>query len=342
MLALGGALLLVQRFANPDYFVQFFVRIPFGVGLERLGLSAVVPGYQLSQLLQWGLLLAIGLFIAGSIPILIASKWDLTNVAPNSKPTLLVNVFLCMALACLSHFFSSTMNNNPTQAYALIGIILGIAGGLYGEFLSKEREAEGLRPQARRKLLQRRLVGVCLVVIPTLIYGGQRAYFRREQASVSGARLYEYVDFPGLSSLRWAAPTYTVIVRKDLGLPRDKKELPLSEFMTLLNYLNDTQENFWAFPDYTLLHGLFGRPTPQPLLWFHKGLTYPQEYSPLLDKLVLDALVKNSVTLIVMEKHSFLRPDRILADFPVVRAYLAANFAPTHDFGSFVILAKKS
>lgn len=75
---------------------------------------------------------------------------------------------------------------------------------------------------------------------------------------------------------------------------------------------------------------------PQPLVWFHPGLTYPTRYDEALDRRVVSDLERHGVRLVVIERVSFLGTEKRLGHFPQLRAYLD-GFREVARFGIFEV-----
>ena len=105
----------------------------------------------------------------------------------------------------------------------------------------------------------------------------------------------------------------------------------------LAAFLREGQRNFFIFPDYTVMYGLTGKVPPQPILWFHRGLTYSVAYSPALDHRIVRDLIRNEVELVVVERDSFRGTTQRLSHFPVLQKYIQSSFQPLREIGIFQI-----
>lgn len=106
-----------------------------------------------------------------------------------------------------------------------------------------------------------------------------------------------------------------------------------TELESLVRYLRDQPGRFFIFPDFTFLYGVTGKLSPISLLWFHKGLTYPADYSKELDQQLVTELSSAQVQVIVVERESFLGTKRRLDRLPLLSAWLAdGSYCPHHGF----------
>jgi hypothetical protein len=109
----------------------------------------------------------------------------------------------------------------------------------------------------------------------------------------------------------------------------------------LTEFLSATNAKFFVFPDFTALYGFLGASSPQPLLWFHKGLTYPREYDERVDKWIVNSLKKNGTDTIILEEYSWFATSARLNDFPLLKKFISANFAKTGRIGIYLIYNKR-
>jgi hypothetical protein len=95
-----------------------------------------------------------------------------------------------------------------------------------------------------------------------------------------------------------------------------------------------------VFPDLVALYGIVGVEPPQPLVWFHRGLTYPRTYDVELDRRIVRELERHGVRYVVLERVSFLGTEKRLSQLPLLGAYLA-SFSPVASFGIFEVREKE-
>lgn len=132
-------------------------------------------------------------------------------------------------------------------------------------------------------------------------------------------------DEPALRGLRWGEPTKV-----------GEKHVTASDLRELMAHLRDRGGNFFTFPDFTFLYAALNRPSPQPLLWFHPGLTYPVEYTPEIDRRVVAALDDNQVRTIVLEGDNFFGTTQ-LDNFPELRIFIEQQFDFDRRIGIFSV-----
>jgi hypothetical protein len=209
--------------------------------------------------------------------------------------------------------FASLTNNSPLGLFGFVGLSAGLAAAA----------AVAAAQASRARAL---LFGLPLIV---LTVSGLR---------VSASR--EVHDF------WWDARFDDVQVSQEMWPARwgggERGRAPrVRDFDAVVARLRREKEPFFVFPDTTVMYGLVGLPSAQPLVWFHKGVSYSSVPDPALDARVVQALVASSVKTIVLEDVSFLGTERRLKDFPGLRRFIDENFVPEETFGIFQILKRR-
>jgi 4-amino-4-deoxy-L-arabinose transferase-like glycosyltransferase len=228
------------------------------------------------------------------------------------------------ALLIASGVLTSASGNGDHIAGALIGLLLALSSGMT-KFRDRDTEKSGG---------QAMLAMVLNAVFYTFLLGTSlHAAISRNVHSTfdldSGItpEFKDQIQARKLRGLRWGNPTMV-----------HGYNVTSQEVNQLLDYLRTEGGNFWIFPDHTFLHAAGGVPSPQPILWFHKGLTYPNQYDPDLDQTIVNSLKKNHVRFIVVERPpGSLRSPGILNDFPLLEDYLTKHYRKTAKFGMFEI-----
>jgi hypothetical protein len=154
---------------------------------------------------------------------------------------------------------------------------------------------------------------------------------RSVQDIFGGSRFEATVGDARLRGLKWAQPT-TIRGR----------DITAQDLTQLIGYLKARRTNFFIFPDFTVLYGVVGVPSPQPLLWFHEGLTYTRAGNESLDGWIVASLEKNRVETVVIEEVSFLDTPARLRSFPALGGYIADQFVKREPIGIFSIYEKRA
>ena len=109
----------------------------------------------------------------------------------------------------------------------------------------------------------------------------------------------------------------------------------------LIAELEKRDQNFFVFPDFTFLYAVLGRPSPQPLLWFHWGITYAREYDRAVDERIVKALEHNNVELIVIEEKSWMDSSEQLQHFPILATKIRTEYEEVARHGIFRVLRER-
>ncbi len=210
-------------------------------------------------------------------------------------------VLLGMGLG--QNLFVATSNNQAAIAMGWTGVVLGLAFALL--------------PRSGRWATATVALGA--LAIAGVAAGGLRIAWTRSVHDAPAA-----VELPAFAPVsgRW----------RTAGTPSAE------DLRALLALLRRDGGTFFVFPDWTVLYGLTGRTAPQPLPWFHPGVTYDPETVAPLDRRIASAVAE--VDRVVLERRSWLGTRRRLRDFPHLRRVLATCFAPERRFGLFVVLER--
>jgi hypothetical protein len=153
-----------------------------------------------------------------------------------------------------------------------------------------------------------------------------------------GAKFPRYFKEEKLRNLRWGEPTTIA-----------NFEISGDDILQLMERLRVKNKHFFVFPDFTFFYALLGVPSPQPVLWFDLGLTYPYVYDESLDKWIVQSLKKNAVEMVVIEENSYKHKNNTLGQregqmgkFPQLKSYLMDNFNYTGRIGIFMLYEKKA
>lgn len=175
-------------------------------------------------------------------------------------------------------------------------------------------------------------IGLAAVVVCQVEYRGLRDSWDRTVHDIfAGSHFGEYSRVPGLERLRWGIPTCVHGI-----------ETTDEQMVQLVDYLRREGKPFFVFPDMTMLYALVGEISPQPLLWFHHGLTYPNQYEAALDRRIVESLERNGVEIVVLQNAAwFGDAAEQLTRFPILEAYVRDSFTRVSDDGPFEVRRKQ-
>ena len=243
-----------------------------------------------------------------------------TNDTAISEKRLLAAV-LIPSLFIFHNIFLTTSNNQAENSLPFIGLIAAIGLGL-------------LLPWIKNNLRQNiflAIVGISVIALSIWSFGlgAEVAYSRKVHSIFKNSTFPNNLSIGKLSAIKWGIPT------------RIGNLIPAEDLDQLVTYLEVSDENFFIFPDFTILYGTVGVPSPQPLLWFHNGLTYANEYDATLDTWIVADLIENQVRIIIIEEQSWFHTDQRLADFPLLQNFITDNYAIEEQIGNFIIYVQQ-
>ena len=323
------------RFSHPGHFWEFFFVIPSGEGMRR------IAGGWFSDLLLEEFSLAganratlvVSFVVATSALVVDAgSRW--VKQISYLDPRQLLAATTIVSLFSLQALFIHLTINEPELGFPFCGVILILAVLLARDLLvPRDLAREGTKKQEvqQQRLFVRTLLSVLALAASWLLMtqGWEVAMSRRVHDIFWRSEFREEAVSKALSPVKWAIPTRAA--------RRSQETISVDDVDNLAVFLAEEQENFFIFPDFTLMYGLTGKVPPQPILWFHRGLTYSSTYSATLDHRIVRDLIRNEVEYVVLEKDSFRGTRERLSHFPVVERYIQSRFQLLREIGIFQI-----
>jgi hypothetical protein len=240
--------------------------------------------------------------------------------------------FLALGAVFTQNSFILSTKNQPENGYPFLGIILAAGGASVWKMLRLQLAIsfQGTPLQLPSPKLVRGffLLGFAGLTAWIGAVGFRAAWSRSVHDLFEGADFSQRCQVPILGEIKWSSPT------SKLG-----QQLTTSQLEAIVSYLQKRDERFVVFTDYTILYAMLRQPSPQPLLWFHKGLTYPQTYDPQIDRWIADSLAANEVKTALVEENAWWGDARktLEEDFPLVQQFLLENFVQHDPIGPFRI-----
>ncbi len=332
--AFGLWLVLV---ADPGLFLRHVLSVPATEGwsrlLERPWGSVVVLLTGMGPRPVRGILLA-AVLVAGVVLVRRTAGGTSAPARNGSQsgasPRLRWAALVVVALFLAQNLFLATANNQPEISLPFAGLIVALGARVgWGEM----ERWEWFRGRA-----QRRVVGAVLVTLLVIFFASavDTAWSRDVHEVIPpGARFDRSLEVDGLETLRWGEPT--------LLMEEEGTSLPVTaaNVEALVEHLRRRGEPFFVFPDWTLLYGVVGTLSPQPLLWFHPGLTYSAGGDPELDRWIVASLERHGVSTVVLEEAAWFGTGERLADFPQLAAWIAEGFGEEERIGPFRLLHRR-
>ncbi len=323
-LLLFGAWLIVQ--SDLALFWKHFVEIPATeVGNERLPSS-------LGQWL-WALLVepqnetVLSITILFPIVALVSILFEKIFISWKDviEPRRLIAALLVFLLYLGQNLFLITSNNQTENAVPFLGLIAALSLGIAW---THEKVVNKKWANFQRDITITFCIGLVVISVSMAWYGLHVAFSRQIHGIFEKSTFPNRLSTGKLSAIKWGQPT------------RIGNLITAEHIDQLVAYLEMEDENFFVFPDFTILYGTVGVPSPQPVLWFHGGLTYPRPNDPSLDAWVVSDLIRYRVTIIVLEEESWFHTDERLADFPQLQAFIQNRFDVENRIGNFIIYKK--
>jgi len=334
---LGGLAIFgcwLSFYSNPSVFSHYTLEIPAGLLGERFLEKGPRPFFDI-VFFGWGPLRWKVILGAFNIIIIAVIFLGVSHFKNNGDLWRRRNLScgLGLYLFGLQNLFVYSTGNQRENGIVFMGLIYAIGIGLLF-FLWKMTSETIKNKLTRSSVITVLIFGICTSVAAShmmFVHGVNISLKRSVHDLFTQSKFPEYFTHEKLRCLQWGEPTL-------LGGVNIKKQ----DFIQLYNYLEGSQERFFIFPDFTILYGLLRVPSPQPVLWFHRGVTYPIQYDPGLDEWIVRDLKKNNVTLIVFEKKSLFGTITRLNHFPILKSYILGHFKKRRQIGFFVIFEKIS
>lgn len=323
----AGLLFLLWLWVKSDLkiFLQHFFQIPSLLGVcrlleERGDLFIIFFGgschYSRLHWLPLGIRLIFFCAFLISVFVFAFYIYNYRKAKDSWQREFLASIF-CIYVIFFQYLFIHTTMNQAENGIPFIGIIFSIGLGL----LLRLYNNLGLD---RIKLISAAGSVLLIFYLSTL---GIKVSLTRKVQEFRKAEFPKYLTVDRLKALRWGQPS--IVGGSDV-----KEE----DIVRVIGYLKAKNKNFFIFPNFTFLYALLDVPSPQPILWFHKGLTYHVLYDPGLDKWIVDDLIKNKVEIVIIEE----KPSSYstLNDFLQLESYLRNNFSKVQRFGIFNVYEK--
>ncbi|MFZ2654413.1 MAG: glycosyltransferase family 39 protein [Victivallales bacterium] len=320
----GGAAACMLIFASwlliystPELFFRFFFEIPFYEGVRRIGGGSVFKNKV--DMLNALAILSVAAF---AICVLLAKR----NNQGQPRLKILTASVITMYLAAYTFMMLKTTNNNTENGWSCIGIIVALGFGIFSFNAFS----------FSRKTMSVLYVLVSAIYFTILIKGVHTAWNREANYFRSNSIYEKFDDLESLDYLQWGTPTM-------VGRTGGKYVyIGKNEVTRLIAYLINSNSRFFIFTDFTALYAFTGKPSPQPLLWFHRGLTYSNTYDKNLDEWIVEDLKKNKTDTIIFEEASWFGSYHILKDFPVFNGYMQTNYESKGCIGNYNIYKLKT
>lgn len=311
-------------------FFQYSLYLPFFLGvyrifLQKLSLANILLGANCCSLslhrLPLGIRFIFSISLLSSFLFCFLYFYKYKQFKDAWKKQFIASV-LCISTIYAQYFFIHSSMNEAENGIPFMGINFAICAGLLSNLFSKK-----IIVYPRAKFMVNSIL-ICIAILSSIYLSllGISVSLSRKVQGLNKSRFVKYLTIEKLKNLKWAEPTQVHNI-----------DIKADDVIKLYEYLKGRKMNFFILPDFTIFYGLMGVPSPQPLLWFHKGLTYPVLYDANLDKRIVEDLKKNRVKLIILEETRQFAVRQILKDFPGLNTYINENFSYAAKMGIFSI-----
>jgi hypothetical protein len=342
---LGGSavafLMWLAAASNMANFNQYVIGVASELGEKRLGAFVKIGFGLVRPYFGRRAASAVNAMVVASLAaaVVVLLVWRARGRKPGAAPAdasraVATAGAVCIYLIFFQHLFMNTTLNQQDNAYPFLGLVLATAAGLAlqaigwpGGVVGRPRAGRTAKTAARAAVWAAVAVGAAFAVRE----GVQVGMSRKVHDIFRGDRFDQPVKVAGLEGLRWADPM------RLRGFQLFEKD-----FAELVAYLRQRRENFFVFPDFTVLYGVVGVPSPQPLLWFHEKVTYPAEGDPALDRWIVEDLRRNRVGIVVIEQVAWFNTGKRLDAFPGLKAYVYEDFDRVGQIGTFSIYHRRA
>ena len=304
-LFVAALLVLLWYVAGIDYELVkvYFFQLPAGTAGERIDkiLSGACMKVLLHIIESWRLFFPLAvvtlLFLAMLVCSIKLPKFLAMPALIQLRKQIIDNLFVLMlsqALLLICFVFVFLTNNQAENGVPFIFISMGLAHIFVQSVCGAEKS---MGPVHRRPLARAVFLLAGFIFCVSSVWCAKNFHVSVNQTRMANDMFFNESDknlsgdLPEmLSFMVWATvPEYS-------GTPGD--------FNSVINFFKSNPGNFFLIGDSSILYALTGRPSVNPVLWFHPGQTLPASTSPLFpafEDLLMEKLRKFKVKYIVTE-----------------------------------------
>jgi hypothetical protein len=326
----------------------YFFQLPAETGSDRVAwaisrnmvdtIKYMISHWQLFSPFALVSLIFLGATLSVCIRFIVSGARPHRKAADQRMETHLFPLFLAQFLLLMCFLFVVLTNNQRENGVPLIFISLGLTHlflqRVWGQTRDNNPKVRSLRERSALSLMSCILIGNslwCAWSFDRQVNATRMVHdFIYKKKANKGPKQEE---MPGaLSFLVW-------------GVPRSYRGTP-EHFLRIADFFQRHTGNFFLLGDSSILYALTGRPSVNPVLWFHPGQTLPSAGSPLFpafqDRL-MEALRKYRVKYIVLEGSRAAPSNSTwskvnLAYFPALDELVQKQGHEVERFGPFTII----
>lgn len=320
----GSYLLSFNAF---ELFRLYVLEIPSELGLRRLfNFDRMVLRYSTSFYITSISLILI--LMNGSIIIFRRITQDTRKSV--FAALISISLIITQQLAILS------ARNQAENYLGFLGLVIGITFAFFQPLViplfswSRKLLKIGSSTYSEQGVLKFYYLGVILISGVIFFVGIKISTSRVVHDYFANADFNDSLDIPGMEWVRWGPQNIQgqIVEAEDIE--------------GVYQYLLDAGEQFIVFPEYAFFNGILGNPSRQPLLWFHKGLTFNNTNRSLIDEMIVDGLKKNDNKIIVLSSAGTPGTETLLSEFNLLKSAIAKEYEQVATYGIFQIYQLKN
>ena len=317
-------------FSDPVAFRKYFFEIALALGRERVdGVVNIARTLSFHSAPYDAYLVSLFVFFVGS-GLLGLTLWKLRFEQAWVR-SVRTSAYLAVGLTFCQNLFAFLTENEPANCYPYAGVCLALVGAAAFTAVGRLRftvEVGGEKPAPIRLPKWSVVAITSLLALATSAMAMRDAWRRVVQQFDRDTTFTEKLRLSN-ASLFWGQPTWVA----GPGGPRLRKE----DFEAVYRHLKARGKRFFVFGDSTILYGLTGQNSPQPLLYFLEGQTFRESDIAWLDPLIVRSLARNHVELLVIETASYMDIHATCRRFSHLAQWMKTGFTPTATYGNYEI-----
>jgi 4-amino-4-deoxy-L-arabinose transferase-like glycosyltransferase len=240
-----------------------------------------------------------------------------------SRKSNVLATWILLSYVFLQNLFASVTLNEVSDSLGYLGLINGLAFGLFSQVFWKKKAAGEWPVWYWAKSAVPILAAVFLFYRPG-VTGWEVSSARLVQQFDANTKFTERLRIRGASRVIWGEPTIL-----------DNVTISRQDFEDVNAWLAKADTNFFVFPYSTLLYGLHKRVSPQPWLYMMPNHSFQLSDVGQVGTTIVQSLKRNNVTAVVLEKSS--STDDLLRQMPDLQNWLLNEFQKTKEFGYYEV-----
>jgi hypothetical protein len=309
-----------------DLFRFYVLEIPSDLGLRRLfNIGRMIQRYSTSIYISF----ISFVFVLMNVAIIIFRKNTQDARKSFFAGAISISLIITQQLSILS------ARNQAENYLGLIGLVIGLTFAFFQPLIIPLFNwSRNIFTKNSTRISEKGILSfyyLAIIVISGVIFGlGIRISTSRVVHDYyANADFNDALDIPGMEWVRWG-PQYI-----------QGQIVKAEDIEGVYQYLLDTGEQFYVFPEYAFFYGILGVPSHQPLLWFHKGLTFNNTNRTFIDEKIVDGLSSNDVKVIVLSSTGTPGTENLLKEFTEYEKAIAEDYEQVATYGIFQIYKLK-